>query len=72
MECKTNFSSRLKQFDGLTLTDPDPVFTTDLYTPLFRRLGKTCTQDTDKRLDPSVLTLSDLEQIFKVAVHVYK
>ena len=67
MEGKTNFSSRLKQIDGLTLTDPDPVST-----PLLRRLGKPCTQDTDKRLGPSLLTLSDLEQIFKVAVHVYK
>jgi len=31
MEGETNFSSRLKQFDGLTLVTPTPsYFTTDL------------------------------------------
>jgi len=39
MEGKTNFSTRLKQFDGLTWLTPTPLFY-DRSTPLIVKIGQ--------------------------------
>jgi len=43
MKCKTNFSRRLKQFDGLTWLTLTPYFTTDLRRWSLKLMTKYCT-----------------------------